>query len=99
MTREETNNMFAGKDTEESPVMVSAALGDHFAQVRNSIFAPHLHVHLGPYPAMPLIYSGLLPLLLETTSPHLILSRLDACRDTIPHQHPDNTVNKTSNLR
>lgn len=46
MTREESSNMSAGQDTEESngqatsPVMVSAALGDHFAQVRVSIFAP-----------------------------------------------------------
>ncbi|KAK1782044.1 hypothetical protein QBC45DRAFT_403596 [Copromyces sp. CBS 386.78] len=57
MTREETNNMSAGKDAEDSngqassPVMVSAALGDQFAQVRKSIFT---------YPAMPLNYSGLL---------------------------------------
>ncbi|KAL0475665.1 hypothetical protein QR685DRAFT_55284 [Neurospora intermedia] len=42
MTREESSNMSAGQDTEESngqatsPVMVSAALGDHFAQCKQN---------------------------------------------------------------
>lgn len=85
-TREDSSNMSAGKDTEESngqassPVMVSAALGDQFAQVRKSILAPIPSSYPSQNPTMPLIYGGLLPLLLLVeASPHLILSAPSRC--------------------
>ncbi|KAK3495841.1 hypothetical protein B0T13DRAFT_307062 [Neurospora crassa] len=65
MTREESSNMSAGQDTEESngqatsPVMVSAALGDHFAQALKDLARYDMAFSLlVSHPSLPFLHNA-----------------------------------------